>query len=507
MNPRGFFQFDTVAPGEYVLEVSQPPFATTSTTVQVLPDRVTEVVDPPLLLEFPKRLEVVIQPPTTPDGSAWTLALRRLEASAGTSEAIVEGQAVSMEGHWHLDGLEPGRYLFELASSGSRWHTEEVELDGPETRVFVDLDVVEVKGEVLLGKEPLPAKLTFGGRYGTERIRAQADEEGRFETFLPRPGTWKVLVESEVPALDREVAAVPVERSSDGSPTELSLLLPNTVVAGRVVNEDGEAAATALVSARSLLKDGRRERVQVRVQKGGSFLLEGLAEGPTELSATGPGDQTSEVLTLELTEDRAAKDVVLTLKKQRRVGGFIVSNSGPVPGARIKAVPLGVAVSGVATVTSGADGGFELSVPPATREVFLTIGPPGFGLRMLRLTLPTSGPLALRADPAAGTLRLEAEEPLQGEPGQAMVVLFHGGAYEGLNYLLSWAAATSRLVDPVPEVAVIPALEPGDYRACWVKLDEMLGLAAGLPPRGPCVSGTLVPGGELVLGLGNRQQP
>jgi hypothetical protein len=504
INPRGFFQFETVPPGEYLLEVRQPPFAATSTTVQVVPNRVTEIVDPPLLLEFPKRLEVVVQPPMAPGGSPWELALRRLESAAGTSETIVEGLTAGVDGLWRHEGLEPGDYLFELGTSGSRWHTEEVALGGPETQVFVDLEVVEVQGEVQLGKEPLPALLTFGGRHGTERIRAQADGEGRFETFLPRAGAWRVRVESEIPMMDREIAAVTVERALDGSPTELVVRLPNTAVAGRVLDERGEAVPNALITARSLLTDGRRERVQIRAREGGRFLLEGLAEGPTELSAIGPDDQASELRVVELGEDRAAKDVVLTLRKQRRVAGFIGSESGPVPGARIKAVPVGVPVPGVSTVTSGVDGRFEISVPPATREVLLTVGPPGFGLRMLRLPLPPSGPLALRAEVAAGSLRLEADEPLQGEPGQAMVVVFHGNAHEGLAYLHSWAASTHRSAEPTPEVALIPALEPGDYRACWVELDEMLGLVAGSAPRGPCVGGTVVAGGELVLALGRR---
>lgn len=48
---------------------------------------------------------------------------------------------------------------------------------------------------------------------------------------------------------------------------------------------------------------------------------------------------------------------------------------------------------------------------------------------------------------------------------------------------------------------VLPTMAPGEYAVCWAHMNEGAALVYGGLPRGRCVSGSLVPGGELTLAL------
>ena len=165
VNPRGFFQVDGIPPGAYVLEARQKRFATATTTVKVVPGEVTEIANPPLVLELPKVVEVYVDPATDPSGQPWTAKLQKLDRDSSTLTPAAEG-TVGLDGSWRYPGMPPGRYLLRIGlQSGETWWLDQIELTESPAPVQVRLDFVAVKGSVHLGKRPLPAKLWFGGRF------------------------------------------------------------------------------------------------------------------------------------------------------------------------------------------------------------------------------------------------------------------------------------------------------------------------------------------------------
>ena len=252
--------------------------------------------------------------------------------------------------------------------------------------------------------------------------------------------------------------------------------------------------------------DVRESSIQARADEDGRFELRGLLPGPTLISADGGEDLTADPVLVDVTEEDDSKSIVLLARAQLRLSGNVVSAAGPVPGARVKAAPAGLPYISVRVVPADAQGHFEVTLPPPTREILLTVSAPGFALRTLRLPVPEDRTLNVGVEQSAGTLIVEPGEPLDlTDPNSPMIFLLHGGSVEALPYLLSWAISTG--TPPDARRPVIPAVEPGAYQACLVLPSERPALDFGITPPDRCVSGILASNGELTLKVsGIRKQ-
>lgn len=500
VNERGFFQVDGVPAGSYVLEANQAPFAPSRVTVQVLAGEVTEVANPPMVLDFPEVLEVVLDPPLDTEGKPWSVELSQLDRNS-MEMTKVTATIAGEDGTWKKEGLPQGSYMIKIGShSGDTWLRQEIELDDRPVPVFLDLDVVKVVGTVKLGKSPLSATLTFGGRFGASRIKGRSDDDGRFEMALPRAGEWTVHVASEAPPAIREFPKVLVEPLPGKDVAEIELDLADTWLRGRVVDESNKRAAGAIVNVKTAGPQAEPQ-IQGFSDESGEFEFFGLPPGPVLVGADAGADRSSDRITVQLSEDADPETVVLKLRQQVRITGTVVSASGPVIGARVKAAPVGVPYFGVRTVTSDAQGRFEVVLPPAAREMFVAVVAPGFALRMLRLPVTKDREITVGVDQTAGTLILESEVPhTLAEPEDSYVVILHKGASEALPLLSAWAILSGE-VPASSTRSRIPNVEPGDYRACWVLPAERAGFDLGVIPQGRCADGFLSANGELMLKL------
>ncbi|MEA2602581.1 MAG: hypothetical protein QOF89_3573 [Acidobacteriota bacterium] len=411
VNPRGFFQMDGVPPGAYILEARHERFAPATTSVKVVPGEVTEVANPPLILELPKVLEVYVDPATDPSGQPWTAKLQKLDRDSSVLTPVAEG-AIALDGSWRKPGIPPGRYLLRIGlKSGETWWLDQIELTENPAPVQVRLDFVDVKGSVHLGKKPLPAKLWFGGQFGAVRMEAQADEKGKFKALLPKSGEWVVHVESEDPPVQREIPKVKIEPKPGTHVAELDLRLPDTILRGRVVDEKGEPIGKAIVTA---LSNGavREDGVQARTDEAGHFEFRGLLPGTTLVEADAGQDRFAHPVAVDVPEEKDSPSIVLIARPQLRLSGTVVSSAGPVAGARIKAAPAGMPYIGVHTVTSDVQGHFEVVLPPKAQEMLLSVGAPGFAFRMLRVPVPENRQFTVGVDQAAGTLVIERDDTL-----------------------------------------------------------------------------------------------
>ena len=500
VNSRGFFQMDGIPPGAYILEARHERFALTTTTVKVVPGEMTEIANPPLILELPKVVEVFVDPATEPSGKPWTARLQKLDRDSSTLTPVAEG-SVALDGSWRKSGIPPGRYLLRIGrQSGETWWLDQIEVTESAAPVQVRLDLVDVKGSVHLGKKALAAKLYFGGKYGAIRLEAQADEKGNFVALLPKPGEWIVHVESEAPPVQREIPKVKVEPKPGTRVAEVDLQLPDTLLRGRVVDEKGEPISKAIVTA---LPYGavREAEVQVRTDEAGRFELRGLLPGPALVEADAGQDRFAHPVMVDIPKERDSPSVELIARAELRLAGTLISSAGPVAGGRIKAAPAGMPYIGVRTVTSDVQGHFEVVLPPTAKEILLSVGAPGFAFRMLRLPVPEDRQFVVGVDQAAGTLVIERREALDAlDPNAPMIVVLRNGSAEALSHLLGWA-----LISGAPHQdsmrSIIPVVEPGDYQACWVLPAEYDAITFGVTPQGRCAKGFLAPGGELSLKL------
>jgi hypothetical protein len=491
-NHRGFFQLLDMKPGAYVLVAEKENFAPSRTTVRVLEDEATVVANPPLTLFAPSSLEVYVDPPAPPGSGLWQAELVQFDSDYHRIGVFAE-QSIPANGSWRLDNVPTGFFSLSLSSeNGDRWFSHSLET-GPDTGpVFLTVPVVEVQGTVRIGSEPLPARLSFGGKYGSQSVYLATDEEGEFSGLLPRPGIWEVAVEVEEPAIRREIQ-VEVE---EGEP--LDLAFPDTVVRGVVVDDAGEPVPEAIVRVRNI------QQIQMsadfRSGDDGRFESVGLPIGRTVLMAEA-FLRTSEPREVVLEEGREPPEVRLVVRKNSMLEGRVVSEDGSgVSGAKVTAIPVEALSMGGPILGTDAEGRFETDLPPGSHNVVLTVAAPGYAFRVLQIPLEET-PLVVPVGHASGTLVLELPESLDLSRWDTQrPIIFHGGGVVSVYALRSWAAFHGQRPESESRL-VVPNVEPGRYAACLAPLDSVGPLLAGVNPGVPCVAGDLAISAELTLSL------
>ncbi len=505
VNSRGFFQMEGVPPGAYLLEAQHKKYAPAVVSVRVVEGQVTEIANPPLMLDHPKVVEVFVDPPSGPSDRPWAVHLQRYERDSSRVTSFAQ-EVMSADGAWRK-AVPPGLYLLRIGPNpGETWWMEEVKVEENPAPIQVTMRVVRVKGSVHLGGEPLAAKVYFGGKFGAVRVEATADEDGRFETMLPKAGEWLVHVASADPAVEREIPKVPVEPKPGTDQAIVDLELPNTLLRGKVI-----VAATGVPVPKSIVTavstgETQESSVQVIANQEGLFEFHGLLAGATLVGASGGReDLYADPVLVDVRPEKESQPIVLRAVPRLKVSGTVVSAAGPVAGARITAVPMGIPAISTRIHTADSQGRFTLFLPSTTREMQVTVSAPGFALRTLRLAIPENREIVLGLEQASGTLIVGMDRPLNySDPNAPSVVLLHGGAFEWLSYLLSWAATSGVQGQGEGGKWVVPSMEPGAYQACWVFPAERPGLDFGITPSDRCVSGYLASNGELTLDLSGK---
>lgn len=492
-NDRGFFQLEAVPPGRYVLRVSSPGFATAEVgPVEVQSGLEAEVLDR-IVLRKPVRFEALLDPPVDPYGQPWKVVLQ----SQPPASARHEGRA-SVEGAWIQPDVAPGLYsLAVLGDQGSRWWMEEVEVGAGHSPRLVHVPLVEVHGRLRRGDEPMSATLWFGGLSGARRIRFDS-EDGDFQGFLPEEGLWKVeLVDGDGgPRVGLE--PVEVRKLPGAARAEIEIVVPDTTLAGEVVDGDGKPVPRASIQVDSLGPRNRQKSSRFEADGDGKFRIRGLAPGPAGVEAEA-GEQTSGWISTAIPDEGESPWLRLVVRAQREVQGRVFSAGGAVPGARIEGFPdlgsVGVA-TGVAA-TSEPSGHFSFGLPAGARAVHLRVLAPGFAFRIFKATTDSGQELQIPLETQAGTLILERAEKKRTSPAPAPL-LFHGGSFVPVELLRSWVRL-QRAPWPERGPLVIPGMEAGEYALCAGGEAVAAALAGTEPPASACNRGVLAPFGELLL--------
>jgi hypothetical protein len=487
----GFFQLTGLAPGTYTLEVQQPGFPPTRLSpVRVDPGSETFISEP-LVLRQALDLQFEIDPPLDWTDRPWHA--RVVKRGEHRPAPVVFDGGAGEDGRFTVRGQSSGRFEVNLKDSlGNSLYSGEHSVEGSVSAPqAIEVRFVTVEGKVRLGTEPLAAVLWFGGRSGAISSKIEADEEGRFHGVLPREGLWRIQVEAAMPGFPSWTRAdVRAGRSGKAS---LEIILPDTRVFGRVVDEQRKPVPAADLTVQSESLD-----LWASADAEGSFEVRGLPEGPVWLAAESSSRVTDRVVAT-LVEGRAAGPIELRFRQTKRLRGTVVSSRGPIAGSRVLILSRSPDPGG-GVATTGADGTFDVEVPKATSRIAAIISAPGFALRAVAASAEDES-LTFQVTEEQGFL--DVRLPLTGEEfarENLTLAVFQNGLPLPTSLLNQWAFDHGQPRGGADQTFRVPNVAPGDYRVCLLSRQQELMLAWSEPSQGPgCDSGFLASGATLTL--------
>ncbi len=488
-NVKGFFQFADVPPGDYVLMAKATGVASDRRTIRVIAEREAELRDS-LILDTPKSVELTLFPALDPALKPWRGEVLEVREEGRRREPLSES-ASDGHGRWRAEGLRSGQYVVSIkSSSGDSWKEEEIVVEGADITRAVTIPMVTVEGVVTMAAKPLPAALTFSGPNGAS-LRLQSAEDGSFMGALPfeSGGSWAVTVTSAPLHIRRTIDPVGLRLNAEGTRAHADIDLPALSIAGKVVDEEGKPVARAIVTAVDLAVNG--EMTQMNTEQSGAFLISGLSTGKYRVHAESYLHE-SDPVELDPSED-PGRELTLVVKEnpQFRVG--VLSDSGPVVGARVWGVSTDRAQEMLYPRPTDVNGIATLLLRPGTQELDVYVAAPGFPLRTLHRHIDESRLLVRVGQIRGGNLRIRLPN-FEHRDDRGFVI--HDGAVFG-SFL--FGIVRDMRTDPVD--VTLADIEAGQYAVCFVPGDARGSLRAGSLPPDRCRAGQLDPGGELLLDL------
>lgn len=504
----GAFRLTGVPAGQYRLVARLGELEAQSDVVGVESGAET-LLEAPLLLALPPRLEVLLDPPHDPWQKPWRLSVHPTFGALAPGRGPVAQAEEAVGGRWSSGPIAPGWYDLVLQSSrgGTFAETSTAVESGLETLDW-SLEVVPVEGEVRLGAEPIPARLIFHAGNAVS-VPLDADEDGELTGLLPHEGLWSVNVRSPDHDVNERLTEVEVDAGPSGV-AKLDIRLPDTRLEGTVVGPGGQPEARAVVTVRR--DDTSGGPISTVTDAAGRFRVRGLAAAEYWAGAEKSdvhGRLASDLTFFSLGEKRESL-VQLELRRERKISGrVLVPDGAPVAGARVIADPQ--ATTGTRFFTSphtvtGSDGYFELAVPAEAESVLVGVTAPGIGWRVWPLPAAGPWPVDLVFDGPTGTLTLHLRRgavPVT-RPGPSPVLYHPTGFGIGQGDVIGWANlhTDGPLVWPAERTRwELPLLQPGVYTACWVTREEFVVVERGERPARLCTAGTLTANGRLELTL------
>jgi hypothetical protein len=495
LSARGNFQFIGALPGRHVLNVDCAA-ASGSRELIVQADGETRI-NPPIRLEE-QTLEIAVTPALDPLGHPWKLTV---EATTPRLRPIADHLALAPDGSWTRRGLMAGNYRITLRNSeGTPWLQRNFELGARSGPLLMRAASVPVTGRVMLGEQSVRARLLFFNQAGGEPVPFRSDTNGRFQGMLPIPPgaretSWTVEAQVAQPSSTRRIAGVNVTSPAGGAGAWLDLALPLIALRGTVVSQDGKPERNMEVK----FEDSSGRRTTTSTDDAGNFEMPELPAGKyTALAESEEGE--SDRMSFDVL-DGSEKELTLVVRPSRRVAFQVLSHQEPVADAAVQVwIDPGVPRAFVRTDQNGR---FHVKLPRETAGVGLTVGAPGYAVKMTRAAITNSGdaaesPIRIELGVRGGTLELSFEPP-EGDLGDgAMLYLAHDGAIQDARTIAGWGTDQARSNSDGP--AVVETIEPGDYALCTViDPSELAAVWMGTLPPNFCRVGTVKTGQSLTL--------
>jgi Carboxypeptidase regulatory-like domain len=490
LSPHGYFQLVGVQPGSHVLSIACQA-ASGLRELRAQADDETRI-DPPLQLEE-QTLEIAVTPNVDPAGQPWRLTV---DATAPRLRRIADKAVMSADGRWIRRGMMAGTYRVVVSSAGgTSWLQRDFNLRAGSGPLSLRLASAKVAGQVVLGTQPVRARLLFFNQAGGEPVTLNSDEDGRFHGVLPiapdaRETTWIVEAHVAQPASARRIAGVSVPALTGGAWLDLSM--PTIAVRGAVHSEDGQPQRSIQVT----FEESSGFRTTTSTDDAGRFEMPVLSPGRYTAVADSP-EGASDRTPFEVT-DGSESELSLTIHRSMRIPFYVVSNQGPVSDAAVQVwITPGVPR---AFARTDQDGRFAVKLQAGTTEVGLTVGAPGYALKLIRMPVssesdPSQNANTITLGNSSGTLVLNLQPPNRTPDPSAAFYLVHNGAIQDARTVAGWGS--DQAVASVDGPAVVDAIEPGAYALCL--LADPSELWQGALPSEHCRSGSVEPGGTLTL--------
>lgn len=493
LNPRGYFQITGVSPGRYMLLVAcQEASAFRELRVQ---EGSETRINPPLTLGE-LTLNITVTPKVDPAGRPWQLTV---DETNPYFLRIAGKAATSKDGRWVRRGLMAGNYRVTVRSSdGSSWLERYFNLGAHSGPLSLHLASVSVAGRITLSSQPVLARLVFFNNSGAQSATFKSENDGRFQGLLPidpnmHQAKWTVVAHVAQPPISQRLLGVSVPVNG-GSRAWLDLDLPAVPVRGSVVSEDGKPQAAAQV----VFQDSSGIQTTTSTDDAGNFEMSDLPPGKYTAVADSP-EGSSDRTPFEVSEGGGG-ELKLVLNPYKRVPFYVVSSQGPVANATVQVwVRPGVPQAFTHTDQNGR---FEVTLPPEIKEVGLTVGAPGYALKLTRLRI-SSGPDAspdantITLDDSGGTLVLNFPQPGATPDGSGTLYLVHEGTIQDAQTVAGWGTNQAGIGNNGS--AIVNEIEPGDYALCRVDPAKTAILWSDSLPSDRCRKGSLEEGETLTL--------
>jgi len=366
------------------------------------------------------------------------------------------------------------------------------------------IEPILVEGEVSLDDEPLLARISFRG---PTTVEMDADPDGQFSGYLPRPGDWDLEIRAFEPPVHRYERRVAISIPEGKDHATLELRLPDTTLRGTVVDEQGTPVPDVEVGVTDPLLT--TPEVTTSTDEHGRFEMRGLDEGPVRAQAVEDrgdgGEWSSQPEIVQLREDATA-EIQLVLRPHATLQGRVVAADGnPLPGVWLETQPFTAAglfdAPSARPYASDSAGRFAISLPRSIDTIHLSVMAPGHPLTQIVTRLGDMGDVVLGS--AAGSLVLDLPGKLADihwtDTSQPLPALIgpHGIKLP-VALLARWAAVNGDPWKPDDTAVTVPLVAPGHYAVCWMSPGGwMLRSATGAG----CSSGELEAHGTLRLSI------
>lgn len=492
VSSHGYFQVVGMMPGKHLLMVKCPA-ASAFRELNVQAEGETRI-DPPLRLQQ-LTLDIAVNPKVDPAGQPWQLTV---DMTAPLYRRVANGAATSADGRWLRRGLIAGNYHVNVTSSdGTLWLQKYFDLSARSRPLSLRLMSAKVAGRVLLSSMPVRAQLVFSNDADGQSVTLQSDNNGHFRGTLPVTDpdatSWTVEARVAQPPVTQRLLGVNVPVGG-GNTAWLDLDLPAIAGRGSVVSQDGKPQPGAEVA----FEASNGLRTTTSTDDAGNFELPDLAPGKYTAAADSPNGS-SERTPFEVTAGNSS-ELRLVLNPFPRIHFNVVSSDGPVANAAVQVwVKPGVPRAFERTDQNGS---FEVTVPPGTTEVGLTVGAPGYAIKLLRLKIPSENDSAdantITLDDSGGTLVLNFHPPDGAPDNSAMLYLVHNGALQDARTIAGWGANQAGSTEDGS--ATVDSIEPGKYTLCSLADPAQLtAIWSGALPQDRCRTGSLEQGETLTL--------
>ncbi len=494
--PDGRFELRGLAPGPHTIQADHEQYAAGKAEARIE----AGILDSDVTIELGQggTIEGVVRGPNgIPQAGQIVIATSGMSVSRRATAVTDEA------GHFRIPHLTPGTYVVVSVSppeksdtaaadamAGMKMQSANVE-EG--RTVVVNLPPSQgglvLKGKVRSGRKTIEARLFWiktspGSRAPVDVASCTSSSDGSFEVRLGGSGKYKVTVQK----LDANPPTAGLALSVDVPErpiVEQDLVLPQSAIAGRVVDGDTSAPLPhARVSALRLAEDGEVDPADPvgasdSAGEDGEYRLDGLSKGRYRIVAALQGYGTETLGRLELGEDDEKKDQNVALRKARTVT-IRVSGDGdtPVQGAFVLDQDLFLASAGQLEGLSDMDGKVVLSsLQDGTHDL---VGlAPGYAPATVRgVTVGPDGPPEVRINLSRGGKVVVRAMDAGGKPasGLALRVKEAGGRdiTPAVQMLMVLSNQGFSLATDAGGSLTIPALDSGSYELTLLRGEEKL---------------------------------